>query len=713
MNRLQKSVAAGLALVLPAVMLLGCTPASTPAPTPTFTRAPLTPTPPPTPTPDLVATYTAAGWGLLWNSDFSGAEAAFEMAREFDEGAVAPYLGLATLYYYLPGRGKEGLEAAERAVAIVPQDSEVQTAYARALLDRYQFEESLAAAERAVALGPDSSDAHAALARILLEMNRHDDALESALKAVALDSGSALAHHELASVYADMGKKNEALAEAHTAATLQPTFAPRWNSLAYSYRHYDDNPVQAREYITQALRLAPGCVAALDGLAMLEAEAGHYDLAHEACAEIKGLLPDAPNGYGCQALAYFDEESYEEAIEELEAAIELDPDTPWLHMSAGWAHIMLDDCDEAAVEYEMVAETYPWLDGGHLGLALVAMCNDEPDEALVHAEEAVALHPYSVVHRSTLALVLVALEDLDKAEAAIEEALEIDPEDPFLFSRLAFVALQQGRSRDAIEYLEHAVALDPDEGSYHTDLGSHLLFIGDYGRALEHFELAREMGEDQIIVIDGLATALLGIGDLDQARVVLDAGLDSYPDSAELHAKVGGLLMLEDRCEEAIVEYDRALRQDPVNEHALSGREVCESILNPAPAPTPAPVLGVALSHATARELAAGVVERAGGTFLDAFVDTSGGTTMWAVGYATRHAGGSAEFNAQQRQITFGLSDLVARLDPPVVALGVVALDSSGELMSAVGVATEIAKLWVAGRLSDEEFVDLWYIEAS
>jgi Flp pilus assembly protein TadD len=307
--------------------------------------------------------------------------------------------------------------------------------------------------------------------------------------------------------------------------------------------------------------------------------------------------------------------------------------------------------------------------------------------------------------------VLVALENLDEAQVAIEEALEIDPDDPFLVSRLAFVALQQGRTKDAIGHLEHAAALDPDEGSYQADLGGYLVLSGDYGRAIEHFERAREMGEDGIIVIEGLSTALMGIGDLDQARVVLDAGMEAHPNSAELQAKVGDLLMLEDRCEEAIAEYDRALRKDPTSEHALAGRELCESILNPEPTPTPAPAVGTALSHGTARELAAGVVQQAGGTLLDALVDTSSGAAMWAVGYVTQHTAGSAEFNAQQGQIVSGLSRLVARLDPPVVGLAVVAINSSSEAVNVVGVATEIAKLWLAGRLSDEEFIDLWYIE--
>jgi tetratricopeptide (TPR) repeat protein len=718
MNRLQKTTAAVLVSVTLAIGASGCAEKATPTPEATArpTAAPTpTPTPVPTPTPDPIAEYTDEGWELLWQSDFSGAEAAFEMAAEYDEDAVAPYKGLALLFYYVPGRGREGLEAAEEAVALAPDDAEAHAVHALTLWRRYQYQRALSAAEKAVTLIPESVLAQVALARALLSLSRFDEALTAALTAVELDSGSAVAHHTLAKVYGRMQRRNDSLAHAHTAAALRPDFAPWWHGLAYEYYWAADDAVQARAYITEALSLAGDYAPALGLLAEIEADDYESERASALCEQIKELLPEELDGHLCQGYVYLAEESYDEAIAEYEMAVELEPASPWAMLGLAWAHYQAGDCDVAAAEYETLSEEFPWLAEGRYGLAVTAVCNGRPEEALVHAEEAMALDPFWCGYRGTVAWVHMALNEYDEAEVLTREAIEMDPKQTFLWEQLAEIATQQGREDEAIQHREHAVALDPDDGYLHYSLGYDLWYAGDFGRAIEHLEQARELGVEFESVFDILGLCLTDIGSYREAHQVLDEGLKMYPESIELRAGVGYLLSVENRCEEAIVEYEWVLERDPEHESALEGRRLCDQILNPVPTPAPAaapPVAGGLLSLETASEQASAVIGRAGGIYLISMREEAEVGGVWVVAYYSQAGGGTAEFAAQQRQIIFGLSEIMVRLDPPVIALSVVAGDfASDEIVNAVAVLSAAAQAWVNGSLSDQDFVDTWYIE--
>jgi tetratricopeptide (TPR) repeat protein len=257
------------------------------------------------------------------------------------------------------------------------------------------------------------------------------------------------------------------------------------------------------------------------------------------------------------------------------------------------------------------------------------------------------------------------------------------------------------------------VALDPDEGEYQYQLGWVLWSNGDYGRALEHLQQALALGDDRDAVYTMLGIAYGNIGSYDEALQYYQEGLDTHSDSVILHLSVGELYLAQEQCEEAIVELEWVLDQDPGNELALEYWQECDAILHPPPtampgAPTPPPT--GTITQEEAKQLGTNIVEGTGATVDEQLFDTGEGAVTWMVNYVSQHSPGSDQFDEQQTRIVLGLSEVTMRIEPPVVILGVVALESSGEEYNGVIVMSIFVEKWQEGIFSDEEFIESWII---
>jgi tetratricopeptide (TPR) repeat protein len=225
-----------------------------------------------------------------------------------------------------------------------------------------------------------------------------------------------------------------------------------------------------------------------------------------------------------------------------------------------------------------------------------------------------------------------------------------------------------------------------------------------------------ELGDDRDRVYSILGIAYGSIGSYEEAQAIMEEGLDIYPDSVLLHLGLGGLFADMEDCEQAIVEFEWVLDEEPDNALALQYWEECDAILNPQPTPMPAPTRPPsaatpgAISQQRAEKLATDLIEGLGATLDLQMFQTEEGETYWYVLYTSQHLLTSEQIGTQQRRIVLGLSKILIRIDPPVDGLGVIAYDANDETYNMVIVVSFIAQAWADGDYTDDEFVDWWVI---
>jgi tetratricopeptide (TPR) repeat protein len=123
---------------------------------------------------------------------------------------------------------------------------------------------------------------------------------------------------------------------------------------------------------------------------------------------------------------------HQEAVQDMERAIEKDPSNAFLHIRLA----------------EMLAEA------------------GFPKRAYALALKAVVLKPDESYYHHRAAELAAAMGDLEAAVGSFRAAIELSPGDDFLYARVASVFWRLGRHSDAVKALRLASDLDPDKERY-------------------------------------------------------------------------------------------------------------------------------------------------------------------------------------------------------------------------------------------------------
>jgi tetratricopeptide (TPR) repeat protein len=235
-----------------------------------------------------------------------------DQARELAAGVLAddpgsgPALGVLSRAHQALNQHKEALVAARACVAAAPEDPHHHLVLVDAYRGAQEFSAAVLAAQEAVRLAPYSWTGHYALALALLDgaRPRTRDAYEVALHTLSLAPNSPAVHNLLGMCLADL-----------------------------------QQPEHARRAYEQALALDPHNANALNNLALLDLERGHF---RRAAAGLRSAVRLDPQHQGFQAnfevmvMRLCGRALIGLAAVLLLVAVQLDAGSPWpLRMSTG------------------------------------------------------------------------------------------------------------------------------------------------------------------------------------------------------------------------------------------------------------------------------------------------------------------------------------------------------------------------------------------
>jgi tetratricopeptide (TPR) repeat protein len=130
-------------------------------------------------------------------------------------------------------------------------------------------------------------------------------------------------------------------------------------------------------------------------------------------------------------------------------------------------------------------------------------------------------------------------------------------------NNLALALIDEGKTADAIPHFVAALRLDPNEPIIRDDYASALLDLGQIDEAIAQLQETLRRAPDYAPARKtlGLVTQHRFRADLEHTQ----ANLAAHPDDPAAHVSFAQLLANMGRREEAITQYDQALRLDPSN----------------------------------------------------------------------------------------------------------------------------------------------------
>jgi tetratricopeptide (TPR) repeat protein len=337
-------------------------------------------TPPPTPAPTRSASSYAATAALL-REDGETADAIdlYEQAIRLDGSRVEFYLPLIELLT-AENQPDEALAWAEQAVILAPENDRVWSglaaahlAYGSRLLDMGQptdadlsFAEAVRAGRAAIDINASNALAHAYVAGALAQLGpeQYSRAQEEADIALSLEPDNPLVRYYMASVLELQGFYQAAIEQYDLALSQDPDMVALHIGLAYNYFALGDR-LTAILTFEQALTINPNSAEAYDGLGYMYFLIGEYPTAEENLLKAVELDNDMVRGHAHLGAAFYRNLNYDDAIPELEFAIENYQEVTIANSTyfkmLGFAYYFKgeENCDKAEPIFREVLEAFP------------------------------------------------------------------------------------------------------------------------------------------------------------------------------------------------------------------------------------------------------------------------------------------------------------------------------------------------------------------
>ena len=269
--------------------------------------------------------------------------------------------------------------------------------------------------------------------------------------------------------------------------------------IAY-YLHGDYSPEMTEQQLTLATQKNPTnaeawaflSLARLSGAYSLKT--GDYATAEEAARRAVDLDPEGALGHAFLGRVLAASARGEEALAEMQTALDLDSLDPWVLESAGWINAVQGDWEAAVPHYDLAATYRPnW--ASFLSLLGEALRETgQYDLALGYYEKELQLgQGYEASAYQDTGLTLWDKGDSPGAIDNLKKSLALDENDDYTHWALGAIWDEQEDYEAALPHLQRAVALVPNNAGYQEWLGDCLYYMGRYEEARVAIDTSLEL----------------------------------------------------------------------------------------------------------------------------------------------------------------------------------------------------------------------------
>lgn len=252
---------------------------------------------------------------------------------------------------------------------------------------------------------------------------------------------------------------------------------------------------------------------------------GRYAEAVEKLQKSTSMALNSFRAHLYLGLALNGERRYQDAIDALEIALDLDPE----HLNAlnglGDAHLMLGDINEARAAYFRALKVRPEYPASLDGIARSYESQAKDPEAIEYYRRAIKSNAGYAEAYSHLGELYLRQARYEEAVELLEEAVTIRPDFADGHTRLALAYSQLGMFNEAVASIERAIDLEPASPDHPAALGIIQVDLGLLVRAEATFLETLAIDPGHPLALRGMAEIARRRGEYDLALKHVDAAL--------------------------------------------------------------------------------------------------------------------------------------------------------------------------------------------
>jgi len=180
--------------------------------------------------------------------------------------------------------------------------------------------------------------------------------------------------------------------------------------------------------------------------------------------------PNCWGGYNALGLALLNKGRVDEAITQLQKALQINPSYAQAHNNLGNAFLQKGQLEEAMAHYQKGLEINPNDAEAHSNLGIVLFRIGQVDKAMAEFQTALDINPYYFFAYYNLGLAYSQRNQFNQAITQYQKALQINPNYAGAHNNLGTALLKEGRMEDAILQFQEAVQLNPHDSAAQNNL---------------------------------------------------------------------------------------------------------------------------------------------------------------------------------------------------------------------------------------------------
>ena len=505
---------------------------------------------------------------------------------------------LATLYL-AQGRRGEVEPVMQRALDANPGDLVLLDSFASALIKLNKSEQAVEVLKKIVDAEPKVLDHRLRLAAFYDEQGAYDKAEPILREVIRLDPDNEQRHLGFAKFQVSRHGVSQGEAALLEAKRAMPRSAAIQFALGELYE-LNRQPDKARVVYQQVRddhHAKPPALEATVKLAALDWSAGKQDAAEKQLADVLKENPRSSAALLLQGKIELQRGNGKDAIQAFRSVLKDQPELAEVHALLGRAYLMADDSALGRESLEKAVALNPKMVEAHMTLAALDTASGKRKEARERLDTLLKLEPnnlqtlglllnlqaaerdWAATDRTlsrarsagadssaadlTEARLFQARQEWDRARGAYERVLASHPDAPEPLVALVQLHVKQGKTAQAKELVEQVLARNPAHPYATGLLGELSLLSGDQARAESRFEAATRIKPDWPMPWLHLATLQLSRKRGDEAREILEKGVQQNPKSQELRLLLATTFSETGNVDRALQEYDALLRLDP------------------------------------------------------------------------------------------------------------------------------------------------------
>lgn len=436
--------------------------------------------------PKNMRTYIELARAYVFAKDTAAAEAALKQALTIDPRSTEILLALGD-FHVTTGKQDQAEILYKQALEIAPENEEMYLRLAGFYQHYGKWAEVEATLQKLAALKPQDEKPYIHMGDFFTSIGQHDKALASYLRATEVSPGSVIARDKLIVHYLDTGKTNEAeikvkdIIEKNSRDLMGRFFNARlWLA--------KNNADEAIPILQGVVRDDPRFAGAHHFLGVAFMRKRQMTQARGAFAEAVKVNPALPESRTALAELYLAEGSADLALEQAQAAIQLNPRNVQAAIISGDAYLRKGDVAKSRQIFETVAQALPKESIGPYRLGLVAHAEKNDTKALAYFEEALDRKPATIEALAQIAMIKIAQGKTNEARERVNKQLEASPNNPLLYILLGQLWMKAEDLGQAETAFKKALALDNSILSAYINLGLVYHIAGKTDQAAKEFE---------------------------------------------------------------------------------------------------------------------------------------------------------------------------------------------------------------------------------